>query len=485
MKTRKEVKKNKPSRGKKTGLIALVAILGLASIFGIGYAVFRQSHFAYGKMISGEKVSLMSVDDAYEKLAKLNVPMKVVIQTPTGDMELMAPARYKITKDSLKKLLNQSNGKLEENPQFDAELKKSVAALAFKEEKGKDATIQFDKTQGYVIVPEVPSTVVDRDKLVAAIKKDVTSDNHEVKIEIQGFYTPVKIDKNNPTLLAQLKKANEKIDKKITLKINTQTYVIPREVMASFVNDKGVIDDQAVYDWVAGALNNQFATINQTVHWRNPIDNKLYEYTNNGDYGWDINFPDGQKQIVDALNSANATAELTLKIDGNVNENPRDIKDFVYIDLLNQMEYVYRNNQRVVETRIISGRNHKGTATVPGFHTIGYKTMDTHLKGTMIDGSKYDVPVKYWEPLLSRGDNGPYFTGIGMHDSNNKDLGFQDVNAWLTTLGSNGCINNPPAVMPLVWDNTYEGMAVIIQGDLYANSPGVYDKPVEFGNVIG
>ncbi|MDR2464716.1 MAG: L,D-transpeptidase [Streptococcaceae bacterium] len=461
-------------------LITFAFLFGLVSISGIGYQFFRMSHFAYGETIEGQNISLLNLDDAYDKLAKINKERKVTILNAGKTYTIQTPPRFDLSKEILQKCLSSGKMKLPTNPHFQSVLTSRVKKLPFSEEKGKNAYLKFVQDEAFTIVPEVKSTVVDREKLEKSIESNWSTQTFYAK----DFYIPVSVSEKDPTLLAELKKANAEVDKEITLKINGQTMVIPKNTLAKFIDAKGEIIDKLVYNWVAGPLNDKYSTLKQSVHWTNPKTKKTYEYKNNGAYGWDINYPDGQKQIVNAMKSEKKNIELTLKIDGNKEANPRDVKDFVYIDLHKQMEYIYHDNKQVLSTRIISGRNNKGTATTPGFLTIGYKDRNAHLKGQGLDGKKYDVPVSYWEPLLSRGTNGPYYTGIGMHDSNNKELGFQDIDAWKTLLGSNGCINHPPHIMPKVWENTFQGMAVIIRGDIYQDSPGSYDKPVDFGKEI-
>ena len=102
--------------------------------------------------------------------------------------------------------------------------------------------------------------------------------------------------------------------------------------------------------------------------------------------------------------------------------------------------YCFIDGKKIVTTDVITGRYNKGTATVPGFHTILYRTTDVNLEGQMLDGSRYSVPVKYWMPLLSQGG---VVTQIGIHDSDHKLDKYGDKEAFKTDAGSNGCINTP------------------------------------------
>ncbi|MEG0373976.1 MAG: L,D-transpeptidase, partial [Enterococcus sp.] len=72
------------------------------------------------------------------------------------------------------------------------------------------------------------------------------------------------------------------------------------------------------------------------------------------------------------------------------------------MDLDNQKMYCFNKGEIVVETDVITGRYAKGTATVPGFHTIMDKRRNVDLSGVLTTGDgTYSVPVDYWLPLLS------------------------------------------------------------------------------------
>jgi hypothetical protein len=271
-------------------------------------------------------------------------------------------------------------------------------------------------------------------------------------------------------------------DKKIILNINGKKRQIPKKQLKKLVQKNGKVSATAVSTWVSKSLKPSYDTLTKPVYFKNPENKKTYRYKNNGAYGWTINATDATAKITAALKAKAGTANLKLAINGNKAANANKLKDYVYINLWEQKMFVYRNNKLKVSTYIISGRNNKGTATVPGFHTIAYKSYGQTLRGTGIDGVPYAVPVTYFEPLLSRGTYAPYMTGIGIHDSNKTVFG--SLSAWRTLNGSNGCINTPPGKMPSVWSNTYAGMPVIVWGNIYKHSPGQYDKPVDFGKVV-
>ena len=79
---------------------------------------------------------------------------------------------------------------------------------------------------------------------------------------------------------------------------------------------------------------------------------------------------------------------------GDTKENSKIANNYIEIDLKDQ-KCIVSLMAKIVTTDVITGRYNKGTATVPGFHTILYRTTDVNLEGQMLDGSRYSVPVKY------------------------------------------------------------------------------------------
>jgi hypothetical protein len=462
---------------RKAFLFTGVAVLAFLSIGG--YQIYRKSHFAWGATVLGKSLSLKSVNEAYDILQKANQPLKMEIVERNETYTVKIPAKYRLTKELLRKQLPNKTVELTKNSEFAKEVEKSLSKLDFKEYPGENAKLNFTGN-AWEIVPEVKSTKIDHKKLKATLTKDAFAG--EVKIlKLSQFFIPVKVTANDPTLKKNLKNANKLTQKQVILSVNDQKVELTKDTLASFLNIEGNLRVEKIAAYLTDKLNPKVSTFDKDVLWTNPSDGRIYKFLNNHAWGWDIKIKEAAMLLQkDLVNETKQTIDLP--IDGDPKQDTKITGDFIWINLLDQTMYVYRNGSKVVSTRIISGRNNKGTATVPGFHTIGYKKTDTKLEGEMLDGSKYSVPVKYFEPLQSRGANGKfYYTGIGIHDS---DKNYSLVDAWMTNAGSNGCINTPPDAMEQVWAQTYDGIPVIITGDLYANSPGNYDKPVDLGELV-
>jgi hypothetical protein len=429
----------------------------------------------------GKNVGWMNLEGAYQALNTLHQPVMITIETPEGNQTFEAPKRYPVSKEFLSSNLSNRSIIVKENPMFQDELKTSISNLTFTEDPGKDAYINFTQNLGFEIVPEIPSTMIDKQALFDYILARLNDGADEVKVNITDFYIPVQIPSTHADLNNKLTYANAKVDKEIILNVNNEKFTIPREVLTTMVDENSEIISENLAHWVNNDFANQFTTQNKSIHWRNPQTNQLIEYPNNGAFGWGIDLATTYQQIMDALNGASQKNEINVVLTGNVNANPRNITTFIHLNLYEQKVYLYIEGELKVEAYVITGGNHKGTATMPGFHTIQARVPGQTLKGVGLDGQPYAVWVDRWMPLMSEGGR---VTGIGFHDRLLKESGMGNPNAWRTWMGSNGCINTQYEPMMRIFDLAYVGMAVFITGDLYRDSPGYYDKPVNLGTVL-
>lgn len=471
--------KNEPSRNGKKILVPIALILiVLALTTGGGAYAYFQSHFLPTAKAGNTSIGWLSVDDAMQKLEEQNNSDELTIKMANREEKIQLPKKYEITEEFLNKELNQTTITLPENKKFKEELTNSINAITFDEgTPSQDARIeQVDGT--YQIISEQNGTVVDKEALINQIATDVEQNKVNAVYDVQNFYQKPKVLKDNKELIEKLSLMTKKENKKITLDINGEKVEMAKEDILSFIDENGAIDEDKVYSWVE-QVNQQHGSIFKPIIFTN-VHGETLQYTNNGSYGWDINMPQTRDLIVQALNSDTSVEEITVPIDGDATQSNVVNKDYVEVDLNDQKMYFFKNGVKVVETDVITGRYNKGTATVPGFHTILYKQTDTKLEGQMLDGSKYSVPVKYWMPLKSLGG---VVTQIGIHDAD-KAAYFGNKTAYQTDAGSNGCINTPIAAVTQIYNEAYPGMAVIIYGHIYDNAPGEFDKPVEYGTAV-
>lgn len=468
--------KNQSSKKKKKWLVPIVGVLILLALVFTGGLVYFQSHFFITAKANGVDISLLSAKDAKSKLEELNKSEAVVIKVNDKEEKIELPKKYEISEEYLKQNIGDRSIKLPVNEEYKTELKNKLNELSFEEgTPSQDARIE--KVDGnYQIIPEQTGTAVDKEALMNQVLKDVEANKGNYVYDIKEFYQKPAVTKEDKGLQEKLTLLSKKENKAITLDINGEKLTLTKEELQSFMDTSGNVDANKVYAWVE-QTNQKYGSIFKPIIFKN-VHGVTTKYKNNGGYGWDINMPQTRDLLVQAINSDKETETITVPIDGDVTQSSTVNKDYVEIDLNDQKMYFFKDGVKVVETDVITGRYNKGTATVPGFHTILYKDTDTKLEGEMLDGSSYSVPVKYWMPLKSFGG---VVTQIGIHDADYKAEYFGNKEAYKTNFGSNGCINTPGAAAAQIFNGAYAGMPVIIYGHIYDDAPGEFDKPVDYG----
>ena len=122
-------------------------------------------------------------------------------------------------------------------------------------------------------------------------------------------------------------------------------------------------------------------------------------------------------------------------------------ENFAVVSLRHQYMWVFSGGELAVATPIISGK--PSTPTVRGnFYVQGM------TKGTYLTGPTWRSWVDYWVP---------FYGDYGIHDApwQYRDNFYKDSESY-TWVGSHGCVNVLPSVMPRVYDALYTGSAVTV-----------------------
>lgn len=116
--------------------------------------------------------------------------------------------------------------------------------------------------------------------------------------------------------------------------------------------------------------------------------------------------------------------------------------NYVIIDISSQILQVYINDELVIETSIVTGKD--SSPTYCGLFDVRTKEENVHWP-------EFKVTVRYWMPF-NRGE--------GMHDAKwRKKFGGTIYHKD----GSHGCVNIPPEVMPEVFEKVDVGTPVLVK----------------------
>lgn len=164
-----------------------------------------------------------------------------------------------------------------------------------------------------------------------------------------------------------------------------------------------------------------------------------------GSYGWLIDQKTETEDLVQIIKSGESVEREPAWLQTAASHDGPDYGDtYVEMNLTAQHLFFYKGGKLLVESDFVSGDEAKGWSTPAGAYGLTYKQKNATLKG-----ANYKTPVTYWMPF-----NG----NIGMHDG-----------YWRSSFGgtiykkngSHGCVNLPPAVAKLIFENIEKNMPVL------------------------
>lgn len=186
----------------------------------------------------------------------------------------------------------------------------------------------------------------------------------------------------------------------------------------------------------------------------NTVKTNLTFVTTNGDivevpynkYGTEIDIKKEKEYLLNALHNNISEVHIPTYIQEGYVRGLNDIGDtYIEVDMTHQKLYGYKNGELVVETDVVTG-NLKNNWDTP----VGVNYVYAKQKKRILRGSNYATPVEYWMPVVG---------GVGLHDADwRKEFGGEIYK----TNGSHGCINIPPEIMPIVYEEFKVGTPVIM-----------------------
>lgn len=464
----------------KRGVLKVISAVAGAMVFFVLIYLYFGSHFYFGSKVSNVDVGGLSVAAATEKLRQETEIVEIKLKSKEQTVILQVDSPYEIEETYLKEHLRYGEFTLPLKKGTRAKLIDAVNRASFLGGKeAKDAKIIYNQ-KNFKILPETRGTVIDSVSIREALCDSFDKGLLLTEYDLTDYY------RQPETTVGELKqqKVLEKLEsirkRGIKLKLTKEAIPLTDQMLAASVDDHGNVNQKMIQEWVA-ELEKEYSTIYKPVDFTN-VHGQHLRYKNVGNYGWFIDIKASAKVIAQKLEESD-TRTIQLVLRGETKKQPLHVtKNYIEVDLDNQKMYCFNKGKLVVETDIISGRYNKGTATVPGFHTIMDKRRNVDLSGVLTTGDgMYSVPVDYWMPILSYGQT---ITEIGLHDTDHKLDYFGQPGAYRTDLGSYGCINTPKVKVAQIYDYSFIGMPVFIYGHIYDDAPGEFDKPVEYGTEI-
>lgn len=310
-----------------------------------------------------------------------------------------------------------------------------------------NATISSYSDAGYTVVDGEPGNIiVDKDGVKECIKEAILSLDESVDIDYEGntFYLRPAIDAADDRLSAVIDTLNtytktrlHYTDTDITLAGDTiSTWLSMDDTYNVLVDEEGIkgyVAEVAKTVDTSGKAKTLKTSYGKTVT------------VTGGSYGWKVNQEAEAAKLSEEIKTGEEIErELEYEQKAASHTEPDYGNTYVEINLTAQHLYYYKNGSLVIESDFVSGNLARGFGTPGGAYALAYKQRNAVLRG-----QGYASPVSYWMP---------FNRGIGLHDANWRGSFGGSI---YKTNGSHGCINLPPAVAKVIFENIEAGCPVL------------------------
>ena len=456
----------------KNKLIIIISVIGLFFLITSLYfliSFYYTTHFFMNTTINGVDVSNMSVEQAEDAIQKQFKNYSLSLEGREGLTDQIQGKDFNIHAKfdgSLEALLAAQNSfnwlgglfktsemEIKTIPEYDEVLLKDlVSSLTFFQEENivepADAYIsEYTKENGYEIVPEVPGTKVNFDKLFEAVKESINTLEPGISLEkIDCYYKP-KITAESPVLLKAVKELNKIAGAEIIYEFGEDIEVLDGTQISQWlsVSEDGsvILDDSGVKEYV-DYIGKTYNSFGRTRKFKTSYGIEIT--VKGGDYGWWLNRPLEVDELKELILAGEKVKKEPAYFQTAQQYGEDDIGDtYVEVNLTAQHLFFYKNGKLVLESDFVSGNLAKGYGTPTGTYPVQYKQRHATLTG-----DDYSTPVDYWMP---------FNRGIGFHDAWwRKEFG---KNIYKTN-GSHGCINLPPKAAKIMFDHIERGVAVVV-----------------------
>lgn len=464
-------RKKKPFPVKAVAIAAAVVIVGAGG--GIGYYGYQAQQyktvFFPNTVINGMDVSKKTVDQVKEMIASGIQGYSLTLKERGGDTEEIFGAEidlksefdgslenYLAAQEPMKWFSHRSKKTEYEIPTMiaydETKLSEKIDELVCLREDYAKAPenaymSEYQSGSGFSIIPEDQGNLLKKDVLTEGITHAIDNLSKELDLEELDAYEKPEITSDHEGLKALTDKLNRYVNMTVTYQFGDSRETLGGDVISQWISVGAdgttvLLDRDQVAAYVKG-LASKYDTA-----YKSKTLNTSYGKTvtiSKGFYGWKINQGEETSQLYDIIQSGESqTREPVYSQKANSHGANDYGNTYVEINLTAQHLFFYKDGKLVIESDFVSGNHAKGYDTPSGAYPLTYKQKDATLKG-----ENYRTPVSYWMPF-----NG----NIGMHDANwRSSFGGQIY----MTNGSHGCVNLPPAVAKVIFQNISTGDPVL------------------------
>ncbi|MCM1495448.1 MAG: L,D-transpeptidase family protein [Bacteroides sp.] len=441
----------------------IITVAVLLLLYGAG-SLFFSSHFMWNSSLNGVDVSLLTAEQAQEKLEDMVEQYELEILERDGERETIAGADIQLDIRFLadvRGVMQQQKVYLwflecfrskayamDTRITYDIRsLQEQIQGLACMQKGNITEPVEPQITQvlgGFTVQEGIEGNKPLSYAVGKSIRTAVSGLSAQVDLEAEGCYAVLEYQAEDSVVQEALA-ILEKLQKvEITYRFPDTEETLTGDDILKWVRiseDYAVeIDSRQVEDYVEYLMENHEIR-GQTIDFQTSL-NQSVEVTS---YLRSSEVDTGEE-------AAELVALLEQAKDSRRTEFVRDASDmaaigdtYIEINLTSQHLYCYKDGEMILETDMVSGRPSTGHATPPGVFTIRYTASPAILVG-----EDYRTPVSYWMPF-----NG----GIGLHDATWQ---YAFGGSRYISNGSHGCINLPLNMAREIYNNYEAGDIVVV-----------------------
>lgn len=444
-------------------------IVGVAVIFYFGMAMYFHSHFFPKTTLNGRKTGWESPQKVMDDVTDEIHSYVLQIETRDGKTENLKGTDFSLEPewgDEIHQLVKAQKIFAWPVKVFQKSTLKSDTLVSFDEEKLKEKTKElecmdtdkqtapenagvssYDAFDGFSIVPCVMGTTIDEEQMNDAVATAVNGLKKKLSLEKAGVYEDPEILDDNETLKKAVKKMNKYAKTTITFEVGSKKEVLDASVFGDWIKlskkIKPVLDQEKVAEYVA-SLARKYNTCYSAKTLKTSYGKTVSIPESH--YGWKV---DNEKEIAEITDEIKKGKNVSRELNYSMTANSHGKNDYgdsyVEINLTAQHLFLYKNGKLVIESDFVSGNVSKGNATPTGAYGITYTERNATLRG-----ENYATPVSYWMPFAGN---------VGMHDAYWRSKFGGNIYKYG---GSHGCVNLPPEVAKVVFENVEKNYPVLV-----------------------
>ncbi len=451
-------------------LIGLGALVLVLAVVYVGISVSYMNRFLSRTTLNGLDVSGMTPEQAEQQEADAVDAYVLTLVTRDGSTYDITGEDFALVKeynDGIAQLAKEQNGftwivslfrdtalTLDGSISYDAdELATDLEAMDFMPAANPvapvDATLSEYSAGGYSIVPSEQGSLIDEDKMLAAVDAAVMTLSDSLDLDAEGCYVQPSVLDDDEVLVATVDNLNSYVQTCVTYQIGTSyTEVLDGSTISGWLSVAAdgtvTLDEDAVAAYVsdmAGKYNT--ATSNKSLK---TSYGSTVEITNIH-YGWKVDQATELSELLEEIKGGETvTRDLNYSMTANSHTGNDYGNSYVEINLTAQHVFVYKDGALVIDTDCVSGNPNKtDTVTPTGAFTVTYTQKDATLTG-----DNYASHVDYWMP---------FYGNYGMHDATWRSKFGGTI---YKTNGSHGCVNLPHSAAETIFNTISKGWPVLI-----------------------